>query len=119
MKLLKQFAIITGVYAASEIILMFVPVKFPANVLGMILMFILLCLKVVKLEQVGDVAAFLTSNMGFFFVPAAASVARDLGIVADTFWPILVICVVGTALVFGATAYTAYFIQRLQRKGNN
>lgn len=119
MKLLKQFAIIMGVYALSEIILMIVPVKFPANVLGMILMFILLCAKVVKLEQISDVSTFLTTNMGFFFVPAAASVARDLGIVADTFWPILAICIIGTTLVFASTAFTARLVQKIQtRKGS-
>jgi len=116
MKLLKQFAFIMGVYVAAELILMVVPIKFPANVLGMILMFILLCAKVIKLEQINDVSTFLTSNMGFFFVPAAASVAKDLGIVADTFWPILVICIVGTTLVFGATVFTARLIQKLQLK---
>lgn len=118
MKLLKQFGIIMGVYVFCEILLLIVPIKFPANVLGMIVMFILLCTKAVKLEQISDVSTFLTTNMGFFFVPAAASVAKDLGIVADAFFPILIICIIGTTLVFGATVFTAHSIQKIQlRKG--
>jgi putative effector of murein hydrolase LrgA (UPF0299 family) len=54
--------------------------------------------------------------MGFFFVPAAASVAKDLGVVANTFFPILIICIVGTTFVFAATAFTARFIQKIQLK---
>lgn len=116
MKLLKQFGIIMGVYVFCEILLNIINVRFPANVLGMIVLFILLCTKVIKLEQIEDVSNFLTSNMAFFFIPAGASIAKDLGIVKDSFFPILIICILGTAIVFGFTVYTARLIQKIQFK---
>jgi putative effector of murein hydrolase LrgA (UPF0299 family) len=114
MKILKQFAIIAGVYVACEIVLKIVPVNFPANVLGMLVMFTLLCAKVIKLEQVEDVAGFFTANMGFFFVPAGVSIAANIGIVKEIILPILIVCVVGTALVFFTTVFSARFIQKFQ-----
>jgi holin-like protein len=116
MKLLKQFGIIMGVYVGCEIFLMIVPIRFPANVLGMLVMFALLCAKIVKLDQIEEVAGFLTTNLGFFFIPAGVSIASNFGLVKEIIFPILIICLFGTALVFTATVFTARGIQKLSLK---
>lgn len=43
----------------------------PGNVFGMVLLFGLLCLGVVKLEYVQEAADFLLKHMLFFFIPLA------------------------------------------------
>jgi holin-like protein len=116
MKLLKQFGIIMGVYVGCEIFLMVVPIHFPANVLGMLVMFALLCAKIVKLDQIDEVAGFLTANLGFFFIPAGVSIASNFGLLKEIIFPILLICLIGTVLVFTATIFTARGIQKFSLK---
>ena len=48
MKILKQFGVIFGVCWVSLVIEHYLPFSFPASVIGMILLFILLCVHVLK-----------------------------------------------------------------------
>ena len=58
MKILQQFAYIVAVYVLCEVFLLFVNLKIPGNVLGM-LVIALLNLKVIKLEQIAEVSSFV------------------------------------------------------------
>lgn len=116
MKLLKQFGIIMGVYVGCEIIMLFVPINFPASVLGMLVMFTLLCIKVIKLEQIENVTGFFTANIAFFFVPAGVSIGPNLGLVKEIILPIIAICFIGIIPVYAVTLYTARVIQKIQTK---
>ncbi len=57
-----------------------VPIPIPASVVGLVLLFVLLCLKVIKLEQVETLGTSLTSLIGFLFVPSGISVMNSLGV---------------------------------------
>ena len=43
---------------------------YPGSVLGMLLLFLALQLKLVKVHQIDSPARALTDNMGLFFIPA-------------------------------------------------
>lgn len=71
----------------------------PGSVLGMILLFSALCMKIVKPEQVKPVARFLCDNMALFFVPAGVGIINALDILSRYWQAVLVSCAVSTVLV--------------------
>lgn len=119
MKLLCQFGVIFGVCWFSQILESLLPFPFPASVIGMVLLFVLLTTGVLKLEHVREKADFLLANMAFFFLPAGVSVMNYFGILSSTLVPLLVICFVSTVLVFGATALSIKLTLRLMGRGEN
>ena len=72
MKTLNQLAIILGLWALGEYISSFIQsvVVIPGSIIGMILLFILLKAKVIKLESINEVSNFFLDNMAIFFIPA-------------------------------------------------
>ena len=61
MKYLSQFLIILGFTLAGEALQRIIPLPIPASVWGIALLFTALCLKLIKVEQVKETAAFLSS----------------------------------------------------------
>lgn len=74
MKYIKQVAIIFAVTCVGEILKYFIPLPIPASIYGLVIMIILLATKVVKLEQVKDVADFLIEIMPLMFIPAGVGI---------------------------------------------
>lgn len=73
----------------------------PGSVIGMILLFFALHFKWIRIDQVDEVGTWLTDNMGIFFVPAGVGLISNFGILADTWWQLLIIMAVTTVLMMG------------------
>lgn len=71
----------------------------PGSVIGMILLFIALCLKIVKPGHIKPVAKFLCDNMALFFVPAGVGIINTMDILSEYWQAVLVACAVSTVLV--------------------
>ena len=70
MKYMRQFGIILGVTCAGELMKYFIPLPIPGSIYGLLLMFVLLLTKVIKVENVKDVGEFLIEIMPLMFIPA-------------------------------------------------
>lgn len=116
MKLLSQIGIVFGICLISMGIEAILPFSFPASVIGMIVTFILLLFKILKLEHIKTFSDFLLGNMAFLFVPAGVNIINYLSVLVDNILPLLVICVVSTILTFGATAYSIKLTMFLMKK---
>ena len=84
-----QVIVIALVLFVSKIIESFMPIPMPASVIGLVLLFVLLCTGAVKLGEVEKVGTTLTNNIGLLFVPAGISVVNSLIIVSTI---LLLIC---------------------------
>ena len=73
MKYLRQFGIILAVTCAGEIMKYFIPLPIPGSIYGLILMFVLLLAKVIKVEHVKETGEFLIEIMPLMFIPGATS----------------------------------------------
>lgn len=82
-----------------------IPVTIPASVYGMVLMFVALILKVVKLEWVSDAGHFLVSIMPVMFVCPAVGLLKCLNLVKEHWVAICVITVVSLVLTFVVTGW--------------
>ena len=100
MKYLMQFGIIIGLSLVGEVLNSVIPLPVPASVWGMVLLFVLLCLKVIKLDQVQDAADFLLSIMTVMFVPVGASLITSFADIKDEILGIFAIIIVSTVVCF-------------------
>ena len=66
MKIVTQVGIIFSICWISQIIEKLLPFSFPASVIGMILLFILLCVHILKVDHIREKSDFLLENMAFF-----------------------------------------------------
>lgn len=115
MKYLNQFGIILLVTCIGEVIRFFVPLPIPGSIYGLVLMFVLLCAKIIKLEDVKDAAVFLIEIMPVMFIPAAAGLIESWDDLKPILVQTVVILVVTTVFVMVVTGKTAMFM--IQREG--
>lgn len=113
MKYLKQLSIILLFSFIGELLNKLIPLPIPASIYGMILLFLALSLKIVKLEQVSETADFMFSIMLVLFVPAAVGIMDAFFQYKSYILPILLIIVVSTFVVMLVTASTSQFIAKL------
>lgn len=116
MKLIKQFGIIFFICWVSVLIEHWLPFAFPASVIGMVLLLILLMTGILKVEHIREKSDFLLGNMAFFFIPSGVSVMNYLDILKSSWLPLLVICCLTTIITFAATAYSIRLTMKLMQK---
>ncbi|MFR9166444.1 MAG: CidA/LrgA family protein [Dysgonomonas sp.] len=85
----------------------------PGSIIGMVLFFLALNLKIVKSDDVKDVAGAFTRNMAIFFIPASAGLLSSLGIISKFWLSIIVVCSVSTILVI---AVVGIIQQKMEKK---
>ena len=120
MKLLKQLGIIFGICWLSEVIESFLPFPFPASVIGLIIVLLLLGFKIMKPEHLEESSDYLLNNMSFFFVPTGVGLINYFDLLKSNLFQFIVICVVSTVLTFAATSYSMRFTMKLlNRRKNN
>lgn len=100
---LTQAFIFAVIMLISNGIAAIVPIPIPASVVGLVLLFVLLCLKVIKLEQVETLGTSLTSLIGFLFVPSGISVMNSLGVMRQYGVQIALVILLATIILLGAT----------------
>ncbi len=114
MKYLSQFLIILGFTFAGEALQRLIPLPIPASVYGLVLLFLALCVGLVKLEQVKEVGGFLTSILPLLFVSPAVGIVEHWALISAQILPIVLLLVASTVLTFGISGCIT---QWLSRKG--
>ncbi|ODJ51986.1 antiholin LrgA [Brochothrix thermosphacta] len=110
---LQQAFIFAIVMLVANIIKGFLPMPMPASAIGLILLFIALSTKIVKVEQVEGLGNKLISIISFLFVPAAISVINSLGILSTSGLQIMLIIIVATVILLAITGWsTQVFLKK-------
>ena len=119
MKILLQIALVFGVYWVSQCIEAVLPFSFPASVISLILLLVLLLTGIVKVDHVREKSDFLLGNLGFFFIPVSVGIMNYAQLIWENAAAFLTVCVVSLVLTYGATAGAVRLTQRLleKRKG--
>ncbi|MDI0263186.1 antiholin-like murein hydrolase modulator LrgA [Staphylococcus aureus] len=108
-----QVIVIALVLFVSKIIESFMPIPMPASVIGLVLLFVLLCTSAVKLGEVEKVGTTLTNNIGLLFVPAGISVVNSLGVISQAPFLIIGLIIVSTILLLICTGYVTQIIMKV------
>ena len=114
MKYLRQFGIILAVTCAGEIMKYFIPLPIPGSIYGLILMFVLLLTKLIKVEHVKETGEFLIEIMPPMFIPAAVGLIVTWSDLKAILVPVLVITCITTVFVMVVTGRTAQAVMHLK-----
>ena len=119
MKYLKQFCIIIAISFTGEILNRLIPLPIPASIYGIVILFTLLCTKVIKVSDVREVSKFLIEIMPIMFVPPAAGLLETWGIVQTGLWQYLLLTVISTVVVMAVSGLVTQLVIKIGGKRDN
>ena len=118
MNIMAEIAILCGVCLVSEGIAALIPVAFPASVIALLLLGLLLFTKILKPEHIQRLSGFLVANMAFFFLPSCVEMMEHAPAILRQLLPFLLVVLVTTPVVYGVTAWTVQLlVRRLRGRG--
>jgi holin-like protein len=93
------------------------PFSFPGSIIGMLLLFLALSLKLVSLSQVKPLTDIFLRYMPLFFIPAGVSVMSAFELINGELPLILLVLITSTLIVLSVTALIAdKFIKVLEHE---
>ena len=116
MHILGELALIFGICLAGEGIAALIPVAFPASVVSLVLLMVLLLTGVVKDRHIRTVSHFFVANMAFFFVAPCAGIIEHVESLLACLLPFLCAAILTTPLVYAATAWSIQLMLRVRRR---
>lgn len=116
MRIMLQLAIVFALCLLGELIAQLLPFPFPASVISMILVFLVLLQGQLKVYHIRKQTDFLLDNMAFFFIPAAVSIMDNLQYMQGRLIQIIMICFISTVTTFFITAWAVQLTIQLQNK---
>lgn len=116
MRYLFQMLWILGFSFLGETLHILLPWPIPASIYGMVLMFLALTIKLVKLEQVRETGHFLVNIMAVMFVSPAVGLLSCWDVVRENLVSISVVILGSLFLTFGVSGAVTQWL--LKRKGD-
>lgn len=112
MKLYVQLMIIFSISLIGEGISNVFHLPIPGSIIGLIILFLALQFKWLRLRHVNMVGHFLLANMAILFLPAAVGIMDKFHLIAPYLFPIVLIIFVAIVLNVIVIAFTVQFIKR-------
>lgn len=106
MKLLRGFALIFAFLFLGHILSLILPLPMPAPVLGMALLFLALCLGLVKEEWIQDAAEGLIAQMMIMFIPGGVKILNAYDKIAGHVLSSVLVCIISSICVLMVTSFT-------------
>ena len=125
MRYVIQLFIIICFSFLGEILHEVLPFPIPASIYGIVLLFLALELKILKVAQIREVSTTLIISMPVMFVPPAVGLISSWGNIKDNWAEYLIITFASTFVVMAIAGWTTqWFIlwrrnKRKQEKGDN
>ena len=115
MNIMGELALIFGVCLVGEGVAALLPVAFPASVISMVLLMVLLLTGVVKDRHIQTASHFLVANMAFFFLPSFVGLLEHIELLKSQLVPLLLIIVLTTPVVYLITGWTVRLLMLRHR----
>ena len=116
MKYIYQLIIILLVTFIGELMHYFIPAPIPASIYGLILMLILLCTRVIKLEQIEKTSDFLLEIMPLMFIPGGVGLVTAWADLKPILIPVTVITLVSAVVVMAATGKATELVMWIDKR---
>lgn len=119
MRIPLQLAVIFAICVAGEFLHRIVGIPLPGNIIGMVLLLALLCLKIIKPEQISGVSSFFLNHLALFFLPPSIAIMA-VGDDVLSKWPLLLfLCIVFTLATLAVSGRcTQIFIRKQEYREN-
>ena len=115
MNIMGELALIFGICLVGEGVAALLPVTFPASVISMVLLMVLLLTGVVKDRHIQTASHFLVANMAFFFLPSFVGLLEHIELLKSQLVPLLLIIVLTTPVVYLITGWTVRLLMLRHR----
>lgn len=113
MKFLIQFMIIIAFSFLGELLHYILPLPIPASIYGIVLLFVALELKWVKVKDIRETSSFLIAVMPVMFIPAAVGLIDSWKSIGNSWLEYVIVTVLTTFVVMGVSGWiTQFVIQR-------
>lgn len=114
--MLNEFIIIFLINYIGIIISNIFKLPIPGTIIGMILFFMLLYTKILKVEEVEGAVNVLLLNMTILFLPPAVRVLDSIHLLTGQFIKVLILIVFTTFITMGVTGKVVQFMIELTEK---
>ena len=115
MKFLIQFMIIIAFSFLGELLHYFLPLPIPASIYGIVLLFVALELKWVKVKDIRETSSFLIAVMPVMFIPAAVGLIDSWQAIGNSWLQYIIVTVVSTFIVMGVSGWITQMVIRKNR----
>ena len=113
MKFLIQFMIIIAFSFLGELLHYILPLPIPASIYGIVLLFVALELKWVKVKDIRETSSFLIAVMPVMSTPAAVGLIDSWKSIGNSWLVYIIVTVLTTFVVMGVSGWiTQFVIQR-------
>lgn len=116
MKLFREVFLIFGIYFIGEGIHTLTSIPLPGSLIGMLLLFVLLLLRIIRLEHISTVTDFLLGHLPFFFIPAGVALMASFSLMQGLWIKMLVICLITTIITMGFSGKIIEYIMERNSK---
>lgn len=116
MNVMLELGLILVLCLAGEWVAALLPFAFPASVISMILLAVLLMTGVIKERMIQTVSKFLVVNMGLFFVPALVGTLQYVDVLKSQIVPFLAVTFLTTPVVYLAAAWSVQLVMKVFSK---
>jgi len=118
MSKIKSLAIILAVWALGEVISLLIKgaAAIPGSIIGMILLFVLLSAKVIKLQAIEETADFFLQHITLFILPFGIAFVKYWEVIKENFLVIILVGVVSTIVSLVLTMKFVDLLMSLSKK---
>lgn len=118
MRYVIQLFIIICFSFAGELLHSVLPFPIPASIYGIILLFLALELKLLKVKQIREVSTTLIISMPVMFVPPAVGLVSSWENIRESWAEYIFITFASTFVVMAAAGWTTQMVIRWRKKAN-
>ena len=118
MKYIREFGIIIVISSIGELLNYLIPLPIPSSIYGLVIMFLCLHFKIVKIADVKKTAVFLIEIMPLMFIPAAVGIIESWDIIKPNVIAYAIITIVSTVLVMAVAGRVTQWVIRHSKKGD-
>ena len=116
--MLREFMLIFTINYVGILLSKILHLPLPGTILSLLLLFLMLQFKVLKLEKIENAGNFLLLNMTIFFMPPTVKIIDSYELLEKDLFKIIVIIIVSTFLTMGITGKVVQLMIDLkERKG--
>ena len=101
--MLREFMLIFTINYVGMLLSKILHLPLPGTIVSLLLLFLMLQFKVLKLEKIENAANFLLLNMTLFFMPPTVKIIDSYDLLEKDLVKIIIIIVISTFLTMGIT----------------
>jgi holin-like protein len=110
-KIYRQLLIIMAFSFAGDTLSNGLKLPVPGSIIGMILLFLALQFKFIKVESLKEVGGFLLANMTILFLPASVGIMTHWNMISKIWWQLALLVIVGIVLNIAVIGRVAQFVK--------